>query len=68
MVLSLDVSHIMIGQQTDVVAGDINGTAWRCSTRDTISTLDESFCRLCVANAAGPKTTVGTRFDSEQCG
>ena len=27
-----------------------------------------SFCRLCVANAAGPYTIVGTRIDSKQLG
>ena len=31
----------MIGQQIDLVAGDFNGTAWRCSNRDNISTIDE---------------------------
>ena len=33
----------MTGQQIDVVAGDFNGTAWRCSNRDNISTIDEVF-------------------------
>ena len=34
---------IMIGQQIDVVAGDFNGTAWRCRNRDNISSIDEAF-------------------------
>ena len=41
--LILTIRAIMIGQQIDVVAGDLNGTAWRCSDRDNISTIDEAF-------------------------
>ena len=39
----LTVRAIMIGQQIDTVAGDFNGTAWRNSKRDNISTIDEAF-------------------------
>ena len=38
----LTIRAIMIGQQIDVVPGDFNGTAWRCSNRDNISTIDEA--------------------------
>ena len=31
--LILTIRAIMIGQQIDLVAGDFNGTAWRCSNR-----------------------------------
>ena len=41
--LILTIRAIMIGQQIDLVAGDFNGTAWRCSTRDNSSTIDEAF-------------------------
>ena len=41
--LILTVRAIMIGQQIDMVAGDFNGTAWRYSKRDNISTIDEAF-------------------------
>ena len=34
---------IMISQEVDLVAGDFNGTAWRCRSRDDISTIDEAF-------------------------
>ena len=34
--LILTIRAIMIGQQIDVVTGDFNGTAWRCSKRDNI--------------------------------
>ena len=39
--LILTIRAIMIGQQIDVVAGDFNGTAWRCSNRDNMSTIDK---------------------------
>ena len=41
--LILTIRAVMIGQQIDVVAGDFNGTAWRCSNRNNISTIDEAF-------------------------
>ena len=43
--LILTIRAIMISQQIDVVAGDFNGTAWRCSNRNRniSSTLDEAF-------------------------
>ena len=40
---ALAIRAIVIGQQIDVVAGDFNGKAWRCSNRDNISTIDEAF-------------------------
>ena len=45
---------IMIGQQIDVVAGDFNGTAWRCSNRDNISTIDEAFADCALPTPPGP--------------
>ena len=33
----------MISQDVDLVAGDFNGTAWRCRSRDNLSTIDEVF-------------------------
>ena len=32
----------MISQEVDLVAGDFNGTAWRCRSRDNLSTIDEA--------------------------
>ena len=40
--LILTIRALMIGQQIDVVAGDFNGTPWRCSNTDNISTIDEA--------------------------
>ena len=30
----------MISQEVDLVASDFNGTAWRCRSRDNLSTID----------------------------
>ena len=35
--------HLMISQEVDSVAGDFNGTAWRCRSRNNLSTIDEAF-------------------------
>ena len=37
------IRAIMISQQIDLVAGDFNGTAWFCRSRDNLSTIDEAF-------------------------
>ena len=41
--LILTLRAIMISQGIDLVAGHFNGTAWRCRSRDNISTIDEVF-------------------------
>ena len=38
----------------DLVAGDFNGTAWRCSNRDNISTIDEAFVDCALPTPPGP--------------
>ena len=59
--LILTIRAIMIGQQIDLVAGDFNGTAWRCSNRDNISAIDEADCALptppCPTPLWGPGST-----------
>ena len=55
---------MMISQEVDLVAGDFNGSAWRCRSRDNLSTVDEGFTD-CLAHATGPHTVVGTRIRSE---
>ena len=37
------IRALMISQNIDSVAGDFNDTAWRCRSRDNISTIDEVF-------------------------
>ena len=41
--LILTLRAIMISQEVDLVAGDFNGTAWRCRSRDNLSTIDKAF-------------------------
>ena len=41
--LILTLRAIMISQEVDLVAGDFNGTAWRCRSRDNLSAIDEAF-------------------------
>ena len=52
--LILTIRAIMIGQQIDLVAGDFNGTAWRCSNIDNISTIDEAFADSALPTPPGP--------------
>ena len=41
--LILTLRATMISQEVDLVAGDYNGTAWRCRSRENLSTVDEAF-------------------------
>ena len=50
----LTIRAVMIAEQIDVVAGDFNGTAWRCSNRDNISTIDEAFVDYALPAPPGP--------------
>ena len=52
--LILTIRAIMIGQHIDLVAGDFNGTAWRCSNRDNLSTMDEAFADCALPAPPGP--------------
>ena len=52
--LILTIRAIMIGQHVDLVAGDFNGTAWRCSNRNNISTVDEAFADCALPTPPGP--------------
>ena len=52
--LILTIRAIMIGQHIDLVACDFNGTAWRCSNRDNISTIDEAFAGCALPTPPGP--------------
>ena len=62
--LILTIRAIMIGQQIDVVAGDFNGTAWRCSNRSNISTIDEAFADCALHHCGDPDRfqTTGLTF------
>ena len=41
--LILTLRAIMVSQEFDLVVDDFNGTAWRCRSRDNLSTIDEAF-------------------------
>ena len=62
------IRALMISQNIDLVAGDFNGTAWRCRSRDNISTIEEVFSDCALLYAAGPHTNVVTRIHPEQLG
>ena len=52
--LILALRAIMISQDVDLVAGDFNGTAWRCRSRNNLSTLDEAFADCVLPTPLGP--------------
>ena len=62
--LVLMIRAVILGEHVDLVEGDLNGTAWRCSNRINISTIEEFFADY----AAGPFTIVEIRFDSRMLG
>ena len=47
------IRAIMISQDIDLVAGDFNSTAWRCRSRDNISTIDEVFSDCALPTPPG---------------
>ena len=52
--LILTLRAIMISQEVDLVAGDFNGTAWRCRSRNNLSTIDEAFTDCALPTPRGP--------------
>ena len=58
---------IMISQDVDLVAGDFNGTAWRCRSRDNISTIDEVFFDCALPTPPGPTPLWGRRTIGRMC-
>ena len=52
--LILTLRAIMISQEVDLVAGDFNGTAWRCRSRDNLSTIDEALMDSILPTPPGP--------------
>ena len=58
----------MISQEVDLVAGDFNGTAWRCRSRDNLSTIDEAFADCALPTPPGPTPLWVTRIHPEQLG
>ena len=52
--LILTIRAVMLDERVDLVAGDFNGTAWRCSNRNNISTIEEAFAVCALPTQAGP--------------
>ena len=60
----------MLAEHADVVAGDLNRAAWRRDNSNSISIIEEAFCRLCFADASslhhhpgGPGAVLGMWAD-----
>ena len=64
----LTLRAIMISQDVDLVAGDFNGSACRCRSRDNLSTIDETFMDSTLPAPPDPPTIVETWFHSGQLG
>ena len=45
--------HYDFSKRVDLVAGDSNGTAWRCRSRDNLSTIDEAFADCALRTPPG---------------
>ena len=54
------VRALMICQDIDLVAGDFNGNAWRCRSRDNLSTIDEEFSDCALPTPLGPPPVWGS--------
>ena len=50
----LTVRAVMLDEHVDLVAGDFNGAAWRCSNRNNISTIEETFADCALPTPLGP--------------
>ena len=48
------IPAIFISQDIDLDAGDFNGTAWHCRSRDNLSTIDEVFSDCALPTPPGP--------------
>ena len=51
----------MISQEVDLVAADFDGTAWRCRSRDNLSTIGEAFTDCALPTPPGPTPLWGPR-------
>ena len=58
--LILTLRAIMISQEVDLVAGDFNGTAWRCRSRDNITVLLMKNFVLCQSEQSDTQLTLLT--------
>ena len=66
--LILALCAIIISQEVDLVAGDFNGTAWRCCSRNNLSTFYEAFTDCAFPTPPGSTPFVETWINSGQLG
>ena len=52
--LILTIRAVMLDEKVDLVAGDFNSAAWRCSNRNNISTIAEAFADCALPMPPGP--------------
>ena len=52
--LILTIRAVMLDENVDLVAGDFNGAAWRCSNRNNISTIEEAFADCALPMPPSP--------------
>ena len=52
--LILTIRAVLLGHHIDLVAGDFNGTAYRCSNRNNVSTIEEAFPNCALPTPPGP--------------
>ena len=66
--LILTLRAILISQEVDLVSGDFKGTAWRCRSRNNISTIDEAFTDSTLPTAPGRPPHCGDLDPFLTCG
>ena len=52
--LILTIRAVIFGEHVDLFAGDFNGTAWQCSNRNNIRTIEEAFADCALPTPPGP--------------
>ena len=52
--LSLTISAVLLDENVDLVAGDLDGAVWRWDNRNNISTIEEAFADCALPMPPGP--------------
>ena len=59
--LILTTRAVMLDENVDLVASDLNGAAWRCDNRNTFSTIEEAFAECALPMPPGPTMMICKR-------